>query len=252
MPVFTTPALVLRSFPHKESDLIVRLFTDALGKIAGIAKGARRPKSPLTGRFEILHLGEVKGYHGNGRELCSIDTVSTVESWPHLRSSLEGFYRLHYIAELLDAAFEEEQPHGALFGLVNGLLALLEHEAVDPDLGLRYLELRLLEELGWGPSFEACCACHESDRELVGFDPAEGGFVCGACLNARPEALGLAPQAITQLHSLSGVPLGHLGSKPLDPALRRPLRQACQGLLLYRLERPLRSARYLDEMDDEL
>jgi DNA repair protein RecO (recombination protein O) len=251
MPVFTTPALVLRTFPHKESDLIVRLFTAEMGKLAGIARGARRPKSPLTGRFEILQLGEVKGYRADGRELCSIDAVSPLEAWPHLRSSLPGFYRLHYIAELLDAAFEDEQPHAPLFDLLQALLTLLEHEALDPDLALRYLELRLLEELGWGPSFEACASCHATDQQLSGFDPSEGGFVCESCLRRLPEALRLAPETFEQLRRLSGSPLGALGSEPLPQPLRRPLRQACQRLLLYRLERPLRSARYLEELDAE-
>jgi DNA repair protein RecO (recombination protein O) len=251
MPVFTTPAFVLRSFPHKESDLIVRLFTEQHGKLAGIARGARRPKSPLTGRLEILALGEVKGYRAEGRELCSLDAVSPLESWPALRSSLPGFYRLHYLAELLDTAFEDEQPHTAVFALLQGLLTLLEHEALDPDLGLRYLELRLLDELGWGPSFEACAACHGAGKPLAGLEPAEGGLLCASCVATHPEALRLPPEAVAEMERLSRSSLGSLGPEPLPRALRRPLRHACQRLLLYRLERPIRSARYLEEMDEE-
>src|SRR5262245_44617271 len=115
MPVFTTSALVLRTFPHKESDLIVRLFTEEFGRLSGIAKGARRPKSPLSGRLEILHLIEAKGFRNPARDLCSIDTVSTLEAYSRLRSNLEGFYRIHHIAELVDLAFPEEEPHPELF-----------------------------------------------------------------------------------------------------------------------------------------
>jgi DNA repair protein RecO (recombination protein O) len=251
MAVLTTRAFVLRTFPHKESDLVVRLFSEDLGKLPGIARGARRPRSALTGRLEILSLGEVKGFRSPGREMCSVDAVSPLEAWPRLRATLEGFYRVHYVAELLDTAFAEEEPHPGFFALTQALLTLLEHEALDPDLGLRYLELQLLDELGYGLSFGECVACHAPSPAPAGFEPGEGGFVCAGCLRRLPEALRLHGGLAGLLESLASAPIGKLPDVAVPAALHRPLRELCHRLLLYRLERPLRSARYLDELDRE-
>ena len=251
MSVFTTHGFVLRAFPHKEADLVVRLFTEEFGKMAGVAKGARRPKSPMSGRFEILQLVEIKGYRSAHRELCSIDSASPLESFTSLRGSLEGFYRIHYVAELLDLAFAEEGPHVEFFALVARLLTLLEHDAVDPEMALRFLELRLLEELGYGLSFGVCASCHESNAPIVGFDPGEGGFVCETCLRALPEALRIGEQVVERLARLWSASLTDLDSEVLPRALRRPLRQVGQRMLMYRLERPLRSARYLEEVEQD-
>ncbi len=249
MPVFTAGALVLRTFPTKNASLVVRLFTSEFGKITGFARRAQKTRSPMAGRLEILSLGEIKGYRNPRKELCQIDSISTLEIFPTLRSSLEGFYALNYIAELLDEMFLPDEAHPQFFALVLKLLMLLEHKAASRDLLLRYLEIQLLSELGYSWSFDA--SPDENSHDLVPvFHPEEGAFHFSPALRCPADAVRLSRPLLELIRNLHGSEVEDLLELRLQERDRRLLEHLCHRALLWRLERPLRSARFLQELDD--
>jgi len=80
MPLYTTDALILRTYKLGESDRIVVFLTRDRGKKRGVAKGARRLRSKFGGALEPMTRAVVVYFEKENRELVSLNTVDTVRS----------------------------------------------------------------------------------------------------------------------------------------------------------------------------
>jgi len=141
------PAFVLHAYPYRETSLIVEVFTPNHGRVALVARGAKRPRSETRGllqAFQPLTLS----WAGTG----DVKTLLKAE-WrgglplPGGSALLCGFY----LNELLLKLVAREDPHPALFDDYSLALAALAARSGAPDqaLVLRRFEVRLLAELGY-------------------------------------------------------------------------------------------------------
>lgn len=142
------PAFVLHSYPYRETSLILETFTRDYGRVALVARGARRPKSALRGvllSFAPLELG----WFGSG-ELKTLAQAEWVGGQPLLAG--EALMCGFYLNELLLKLSARDDPHPELFELYRltlAHLAHLNHGGALPPL-LRGFEVGLLRELGYG------------------------------------------------------------------------------------------------------
>ena len=143
------PAYVLHTYAYKETSLIVEAFTRAFGRVALLARGARRPRSAMRGvllAFHPLRLGwSASAELGN---LISAEWAGALQPLAG-RGLMCGFY----LNELLLRLLPREDPHEALFDLYARTLSRLSAEKSYPEI-LRHFEKRLLAELGYAPLLE--------------------------------------------------------------------------------------------------
>ncbi|TFV90319.1 DNA repair protein RecO [Oxalobacteraceae bacterium OM1] len=168
--VVAQPGFVLHSYPYKETSLIVELFSRDFGRVALIAKGAKRPHSKLRGALQTFQPLSVS-WSGKSeiRTLTAAEWVGGL--LPLERSALLcGFY----LNELLVKLLARDDPHPALFDHYVATLNQLAHEE-PPPIVLRKFERALLKETGVGGSFarRADGADIEPDRTYV-VDPERG------------------------------------------------------------------------------
>ncbi|MDB5796665.1 MAG: recO [Paucimonas sp.] len=137
------PAFVLHSYPYKETSLIVELFSRDHGRIALVAKGAKRPHSRLRGVLQTFQPLSV-GWSGKS-EVRTLTAAEWVGGMLPLEKSalLCGFY----LNELLVRMTAREDPHPALFDHYVATLNQLAHDEPAPVV-LRKFELALLKETG--------------------------------------------------------------------------------------------------------
>lgn len=138
------PAFVLHSYPYRETSLIIEAFSRRHGRVALIARGARRPKSILRGLlmgFQPLMLS----WFGKN-ELRTLHKAEWQGGQPQLRGTalLCGFY----LNELLLNLMLRDDPHQQLFDYYQHTLLRLAHDS-DHAAVLRCFEKRLLQELGY-------------------------------------------------------------------------------------------------------
>jgi DNA repair protein RecO (recombination protein O) len=138
-------AYVLHGYAYKETSLLVEAFTAGFGRLALVAKGARRPRSELRGllqAFQPLALG----WSGRGevKSLVAADWRGG-SGLPQGSALMSAFY----LNELLLKLLPRDDPHPALYAQYEATLADLVAGADQPTL-LRRFELRLLAELGYG------------------------------------------------------------------------------------------------------
>jgi DNA repair protein RecO (recombination protein O) len=142
--------LVLRTRPLTETSLIVHWLTPGFGRIATVAKGARRPNSPFRGKLDLLYLADVTFSRSRRSELHTLREISLHETHSFLRRDLGALQQASYCAALVELATETETPLPAVYELMNELLGLLSRQPVQPQTVLAF-ELKILGELGLTP-----------------------------------------------------------------------------------------------------
>src|SRR5258708_23083848 len=123
MPARVSEAIVLQTYPFKESDLVVSFLTRDQGKLRGVAKRARRPKSPFGGGLERLSAVRMAYFQRENREMVNLDSCELIRSQFGLVSDYSASVALDYFAEVSDQLLPTAEPSERFFRL---LVAVLE------------------------------------------------------------------------------------------------------------------------------
>jgi len=137
---------VLHTYAYKETSLIVEAFTRAYGRVALLARGARRPRSAMRGVLLSFHPLRLS-WSGS----AELGTLMACE-WAggHLQLSGRGLMCGFYLNELILRLLPREDPHEALYEFYQASLRALS-DGADQGPVLRAFERRLLAELGYAP-----------------------------------------------------------------------------------------------------
>jgi DNA repair protein RecO (recombination protein O) len=118
----STTGLILRTRPLTETSLIVLWLTPDFGRLATVAKGARRPHSPFAGKLDLFYRADFSFSRSRRSELHTLREVSLRETHPALRQELGYLQQASYCSELVEQTTETETPLPAVFELMCGLL----------------------------------------------------------------------------------------------------------------------------------
>lgn len=177
-----TPAVVVRTRAFGESDKIVTFLTRDLGKIAGIAKGARRSKRRFVNVLEPFTHVDVTLRLRPGHDLAFVNACVLRDAPISLARDLMKFAYASYVLELTDRMVREREAGPETYELVRDAIALLEHGEAEPGV-LRAFELHLLRLTGYEPELDRCrrCATAVSAGTTMYVHPARGGVLCARC-----------------------------------------------------------------------
>jgi DNA repair protein RecO (recombination protein O) len=243
MPVYTSEALILRTYKLGEADRIVVFLTRDRGKKRGVAKGARRVRSRYVGGLEPLTRATVAYYEREQRELVRLNYVETLRS-PLAGASADALGHVGYFAELIDEWAPEAHADERLFRLGSSVLDAIGGGAPVEALA-RYFEYWLLRLQGVYPAFD-CALCGEPVGRSAIMPPREAVLMCRGCAPTGGSALSF--EAVKFL-SLAGTrPPDRLAEAPLAAHASRELETIHRRLFNLHLEKELKSARVLREM----
>jgi DNA repair protein RecO (recombination protein O) len=142
--------VVLHTYPFKETSLVVELFSQQFGRIAAVAKGARRPRSAMRGMLQSFQL--LSGAWSGKNELKNLHSLDWNAGLTLLRG--EALMCGFYMNELLLRLLPREDAHESLFAYYANTINVLSNMQV-PENGadlastLRRFELKLLQEMGY-------------------------------------------------------------------------------------------------------
>jgi len=231
MPAEKSLALVLRVVPFSETSLVVTFFTEGLGKISALAKGARRPKSPFEAALDLLAVCRVVFLHKSSESLDLLTEARLERRFRSAERDLSRLYAGYYVAELLTGMTDEADPHPELFRQVLQTLQELDESGPVERLVLRF-ELTMLRSLGHLPSLADCANCGAAVeiRERVAFGQIAGGVLCPACRPGKKQVVSISAAAHGVL-SVFADPGEEWKDCPLEPRWHGEVR----GLLNYYL-----------------
>jgi DNA repair protein RecO (recombination protein O) len=142
--------IILRARPLTETSLIVNWLTPELGRLSTVAKGARRPKSPLRGKLDLFYEADFSFQRSRRSELHTLREVGLRDTHASLRQELGWLQQASYGAALIGQTTERETPLPAIFELMRELLAVIPKRPPQPQTIFAF-ELKLLDELGLKP-----------------------------------------------------------------------------------------------------
>lgn len=160
MPLKQSEAIVLRTYPLHESDLLVTLFTRGEGKVKGVARAAKKSKRRFGGALEPLTL--VRAYYDDreGKELARLDSCDILDSPLSHGVDYPRVVALEHIAETLDELLPEREANDDIFRLTYSVLRSLESGSI--WIPLTYFQLWLVRLIGFLPELDECVVCGES------------------------------------------------------------------------------------------
>jgi DNA repair protein RecO (recombination protein O) len=211
MSLRESEAIVLRSYPLREADLLVTFFTRAEGKVRGVARSAKKSKRRFGGALEPLTY--VRAFYDvrEGQELVRLDSCEVLESPMASEVSYARAVALGHIAELLDELLPDREANDAIFRLTLSVM----HVLTGPDIWMpiTYFELWMTRLVGFLPELTECTVCGRSlNGSRAWFHALADGLMCPedkrlASSEISAESRALAAQMFrAPVESFAGVP----------------------------------------------
>lgn len=246
MPLRRSKAIVLRSYRVGEADKIVVFFALELGKIRGMAKGARRPRSRFGSSLEIGTEVELTIFEKESRELVSVDRCDIVRSGFRQFGDPILATTLGYVTDLADAFVPEREPNQRVYRLLRAMIASLS-SSTTAETRARYFEAWILRLSGLYPWRRTCVDC---GRPLVEsgarFSLGERRLACRTCAEGVEETLSLSSESLQFLEEVWGRPPEAVAAA--RPAVLRELGAFHYRLVQEHVEKELKSHQVLEEM----
>lgn len=173
----TSEAIILRTYPVHEADLLITLFTRAEGKIKGVAKSAMKSRRRFGGALEPMTLVRAHYDQREKRELARMDSFEILLSPLTAQVDYERATALAFIAEVLDQLLADHDAHDDVFRLAAAVTQQLREGPV--WLPLTYFSLWITRLVGFLPELDICIVCGDplEDHQAY-FHALVDGLMC--------------------------------------------------------------------------
>lgn len=173
---------MLKVYDYRDNDKIVWLYTDKLGKISAIAKGAKKSKSKLFSITLPFCFGEYTVF--KSKSMYVLTEGKIIESFQGFLKDLDTLTYASYLCELIDISTVDEESNINLYKVFVSTFYLLNSNAVDIDTLLRVYELNLLKCTGYGINFDYCSMCRKKIDKSEYISLQYHGGICSECPKA--------------------------------------------------------------------
>lgn len=241
----SSPAIILRARVYAESDKIVTFFSAEVGKLTGIAKGARNSKRRFANCLDPFTRVRVHFKVRPNASLVFMESCDLLQSPGALADPVKLAYG-SYLVELVELLTVEAEPVEGVYELLGDALDGLRTGAATGGF-LRSYELRLLHHTGFHPQLDACAQCRNplGNEELLFLDPTFGRFLCLACRQPSQDAVPVHGTTLMTLQALRELSLAEARTCSLDEVTATEAAEILGRLLALHLPRPPRSARFI-------
>jgi DNA repair protein RecO (recombination protein O) len=240
-------AIVIRQADFSESSRVVTLFTRDFGKVAALAKGAKRLKGPFEAALDLLAICEVVFIRKSSSGLDILTEAQLKHRFRPRPGDLGSLYGGYYVAELLDSLSEEYDPHPLLFDEAVQTLERLSGDA-PLDVSILRFEFVILREIGQLPAFDVCTSCGEpvvGSAGRYGFQASQGGIICQNCFGDDAPRFVISAGAVGAMRTLASESAEAVRSLAATSAQLREMRTVTNAAIAHTLGRRPKTLRYL-------
>ena len=153
MALVKTKGVIIKVQDYKENDKLLWMYTEELGKVTCIAKGAKRSKSQLLSVTLPLCFGEYLLF--KGKNLYNLQEGKIINSFQGLLNNLEKLTYSSYLCELIDICVESDETNATLFKEFMVCLYLLNTDVDDQSSLLNNNIFSLVDQLSNISSFHS-------------------------------------------------------------------------------------------------
>ena len=202
MSNITTQGIVLRYADYRENDRMLTLLTPFSGRADALARGCRRPGSPLMSCAELFSYGEYVLYQGKGR--AGVQSFSLIDSFYPLREDYDRLRYASYMLQILEAQAIPGDRTDKLFQLLIRSLKRLCYLPLHPRAVTAAFLLMDAALSGYRPRLSHCVRCGKrlSETEARLFDIEEGGLCCSDCATRDLPAVPVSAREIVWMKDI--------------------------------------------------
>jgi DNA repair protein RecO (recombination protein O) len=247
MSVLTSEAVILRTWPVHESDLLVSFFTRDYGRLKGMAKAALKSRKRFGGALEPMTLARAWFAERPRQELVRLDQLEILRSPLSAPVDQTRMAVLSFYAEVIDEALPERDPQATVFRLVASVLeqtGAAKSETVQPWMALTYFSLWMTRLMGLLPDIGHCMVCGETlGAGEVRFNAYADGLFCG--VHANGSGSGLSADSWQLAQRMLRAPAAAFAGEAWPRKRGQDLRRFTLQTLERHLERKLKTAEAL-------
>ena len=245
MSLKQSEAIVLRTYPLREADLLVTLFTRAEGKVKGVARSAKKSKRRFGGALEPLTW--VRAYYDDreGQELSRLDSCDILESPLSSTVDYPRVVALEHVAEMLDELLPDREANDAIFRLAVSVLHQLRAGSI--WMPLTYFQLWLVRLVGFLPELGECLACGVAlNGSRAYYHALADGVMC--VQHKRLASSKLAPESRVLAEQMFRAPVESFAEEPWPASQCADLRRFLVQIIERHIERKLITASMLAKL----
>jgi DNA repair protein RecO (recombination protein O) len=239
-------ALILRTYPLREADLLVTFFTRAEGKVKGVAKSAMRSKKRFGGALEPLTYVIAHWEDKEKQELARLDSCDIISSPLTAEVTYSRLVALSYVSEVIDQLLPDREPNDDIFRLTLSVVRQLKPDSI--WMPLTYFDLWLVRLIGLLPDLNTCVICGNIlNGSAAYFHPVADGFLCAN--DKRLASTEISAESRTIAAQMFRAPIETFIGAPWPRRLGADIRRFLAQRIERHIERKLVTAAMLDRVD---
>ena len=245
MPLKQSEAIVLRTYPLREADLLVTLFTRVDGKLKGVARAAKKSKRRFGGALEPLTSVRAHYDEREGQELVRLDSCDILESPLSATVDYPRVVALEHVAETLDELLPEREANDAIFRLAISVLQQLRSGSI--WMPLTYFQLWLVRLVGFLPELGECAACGQAlNGSRAYYHALADGLMCPR--HKRLASSELTAESRVLAAQMFRSPVESFSAEPWSAGQHADLRRLLVQILERHIEKKLVTASMLAKL----
>ncbi|MDB4940414.1 MAG: repair protein RecO [Candidatus Doudnabacteria bacterium] len=241
-------AIILKKNIFDEGHEIITMYTRELGKVRGVARSIKSPKSKLSFGLQSLFYTDVDILPS--RKLATIKGVKALDTFSNIYNDGDKVYLALYATEVILKSTADEQPNEELFDLYLEFLQHLDKSTSSEHACADLFALQSLALNGYALSYNKCAICgkdliqssEDSAAQQLFFSNRKSGFVCSDCVEKVTDAQNVSIVLYKALSDAKSIDFKQIDRSNLD---LKELRKLTESFLTYILERNLNTPSYL-------
>jgi DNA repair protein RecO (recombination protein O) len=252
MPRFVTSGITLRRIAYGDHDVILTLFSKDRGKMAVIAKSAKKSRKRFSGLLELFSELSVTCHRSRRGGMPVLQEASLVQPFANIRGDIQRTATASYWVELVNDWLQDHECQTGLYELLMFALSRLD-AGLRPPMEISILfQMRFLELSGMGPGIDACHRCQRDVDSLkgsaLGFNLARGSVICDACRQNGEPHLPIASGTLKLLRWVRSGSLETAARIRCDAATRTQGLSLLEAFIPYHLGKEPKSLGFLKQM----
>ncbi len=244
MPLHESEAIILQGYPLGEGDRLVSFLSRSMGRVRGVASGARKPKSRFGSTLERLSHVHISFFEKESRELVRIRECELIESFLAAFGDYPSGVALAIFSEVTEAVLPDREASDANFRLLL-LVSQFVKRTAKPEAAIAYFTLWTVRLGGWLPPFDSCGRCGRAlAAEALYLSPSASAIACAKCRLPGMRAVSIAAVAIAR--RMLAEKLDNLAEETVNPRATRELSDVMLDVIERQIDRKLNSRELLE------
>lgn len=240
-----TEAIVLRSYDHRETSKIAVFFTKEYGKITGVLKGIRKDYKKFGSNVDKFSVNDIVYYWHANASVHLVSQCDLTDFFFPIRKEIKRTMAANYLIELVHKLMPPEEENRRVYQLILDYLTSLQTVS-DISKLVHVFQVKILQLSGFRPHLDWCLGCQKTISGEVKFSLRLGGLLCSRCRLSDPSAVPISRGAVASILHIEKNDWEKSLRLGLTAPIKKELKYILNNFLVYHLERPLHSARYLE------